>query len=726
MKIARLLFFVIIFNTSNNLLAQVAINTDGSAADESSVLDVQSTERGLLIPRMTQTQRENISDPATGLLVYQTDGTKGFYYNMGTPVTPDWIGLSSTLITQIADADDDTKVQVESSPDADSIHFEVNGTRAMTITPNGHVGIGTSAPVHKLSIEGGNLLVDAYQTQGTGISFRNGQSLYNMGIISYDHGGGGVTPDGLTISAFDGLSFSTGSNSRNVRMIIDAAGNIGIGTTTPEGMLEVGNASGGSIVISNTNYKLSGSNRTLPLKFNSGGPGAERTHPVAQVVGIDTYAGGVYLGELAFYTLYGSSQERMRITSLGKIGINTVTPSNLLIVNGDADFTGDVGIGTSDPDASAILELNSTTQGFLLPRMTTTERDAIGSPVNGLVIYNTTSGCMNFYLDGAWEEFCESSNSPNAGYTIGTGGSCVSTTVNGIFNIGAALDATNTVTLDASVIKTGYWAINTDTINGYSFSGTGIFGSTGTIQVTLYASGTPITAQTDNFTTVAENNSGTCTFSVTIGTCGGSILYSGENYNIVQIGTQCWMAENLNVGTMIPGGTDQGNNGSIEKYCYNNSSDSCDKYGGLYQWNEMMQYVTTEGVMGICPPNWHLPTEAEWKTLEGYTDTQYGIGDPVWNALYFRGYDVGKRLKSTTGWVINTGTDAVGFSALPAGSYHYLLYNFQKLGESTTFWTSTQEDSFNAWVRIFGHDSNQSYRNNYTKEYGYSVRCLRD
>ncbi len=92
------------------LSAQVAINTNGNPADESSALDIQSTGHGLLIPRMTPVQRENISDPATGLFVYQTDGTGGFYYNMGTPATPNWIGLSSTLITQIADAKGDKKV----------------------------------------------------------------------------------------------------------------------------------------------------------------------------------------------------------------------------------------------------------------------------------------------------------------------------------------------------------------------------------------------------------------------------------------------------------------------------------------------------------------------------------------------------------------------------------------------------------------------------------------
>ena len=82
------------------------------------------------------------------------------------------------------------------------------------------------------------------------------------------------------------------------------------------------------------------------------------------------------------------------------------------------------------------------------------------------------------------------------------------------------------------------------------------------------------------------------TFTTTF-TCGDVILYGGETYPTVQIGTQCWFQKNLNIGTMINGNANQTNNGIIEKYCYNNLAASCITYGGLYQWNEAMQYVTT-------------------------------------------------------------------------------------------------------------------------------------
>ena len=84
MKKAILLSILLLTISFNNTYAQVGINTDGSNPDNSAMLDVKSTDKGILIPRMTQTQRNAISSPATGLMIYQTDGTTGFYFYDGT------------------------------------------------------------------------------------------------------------------------------------------------------------------------------------------------------------------------------------------------------------------------------------------------------------------------------------------------------------------------------------------------------------------------------------------------------------------------------------------------------------------------------------------------------------------------------------------------------------------------------------------------------------------
>lgn len=207
-----------------------------------------------------------------------------------------------------------------------------------------------------------------------------------------------------------------------------------------------------------------------------------------------------------------------------------------------------------------------------------------------------------------------------------------------------------------------------------------------------------------------------------------TVTYEGQVYNTIQILNQCWLKENLNIGTRINSIQNQTNNSTIEKYCYNNMPDSCNKYGGLYQWDEMMQYTTTQGVQGICPPDWHLPTDEEWKVLEGTVDSLYRIGDPEWDINnVWRGYDSGTNLKTTSSWYGNgNGTDLFGFSGLPGG-YRDYYGAFDAIGGDGLWWTSTEGNGTNAWGRYVGLDHTEVFRGNfYGKEYGFSVRCLRD
>lgn len=206
-----------------------------------------------------------------------------------------------------------------------------------------------------------------------------------------------------------------------------------------------------------------------------------------------------------------------------------------------------------------------------------------------------------------------------------------------------------------------------------------------------------------------------------------TVEYEGQVYNTIQILSQCWLKENLNAGLMIPGNQDQSNNAILEKHCINDELDSCTKYGGLYMWNEMMQYTLQQGVRGICPPDWHLPTDEELKMLEGAVDSQYGIGDPEWDIFDdWRGYDAGTNLRSTIGWKFGeNGTDLFGFSGLPGG-FRYTYGLFYNNGTHGYWWTSTELNYGNAWNRNATYYYQKVGRSSDLKGIGYSVRCLRN
>jgi uncharacterized protein (TIGR02145 family) len=205
-----------------------------------------------------------------------------------------------------------------------------------------------------------------------------------------------------------------------------------------------------------------------------------------------------------------------------------------------------------------------------------------------------------------------------------------------------------------------------------------------------------------------------------------TVDYEGQVYNTIQIFSQCWLKENLNVGEMINGTIGQSNNGTMEKYCYNNEPDSCKKYGGMYQWNEMMQYTTQQGAQGICPPGWHLPTDEEWQVLQGAVDSEFGIGDVAWHFDGFSGFDAGTNLKTTSGWIENgNGTNLFGFSGLPGGNRTF-KGDFGGVGEISNLWTSTQGPEDSGWYRYIVDYLQQVGRHNAEKENGKNVRCLQD
>ncbi len=192
----------------------------------------------------------------------------------------------------------------------------------------------------------------------------------------------------------------------------------------------------------------------------------------------------------------------------------------------------------------------------------------------------------------------------------------------------------------------------------------------------------------------------------------------GQVYKTILIGNVCWMAENLNVGVMINGAQNQTDNDTIEKYCYNDQEANCDVYGGLYQWNELMQYSTEEQTQGICPPGWHLPSDKDWKNMEMELGMSVLEADRE-NA--WRGHGIGNAIKPG---------GYTGFNALYAGqrtSAGSFAYVENSQVSFAYFYTSSQaENNAFAWRRCLRPENSGIGRfDTFLKSNGFSVRCIK-
>jgi len=172
----------------------------------------------------------------------------------------------------------------------------------------------------------------------------------------------------------------------------------------------------------------------------------------------------------------------------------------------------------------------------------------------------------------------------------------------------------------------------------------------------------------------------------------------GQSYRTVVIGTQTWMAQNLNFRNMT-GGVD-----TVGR-CHNNSADTCAKYGRLYSWYDVMQGATSSnlspsGVEGLCPTGWHVPSDLEWAILTSAAGTISLAG------------------RNLSG----LGADKYGYRALMGGGYTDVTI---KTGISGQWWSATESSSTGAWIRDIPSNP-YMYRDAFPKGSSFSARCLKD
>jgi trimeric autotransporter adhesin len=433
-------------------------------------------------------------------------------------------------------------------------------------------------------------------------------------------------------------------------------------------------------------------------------------------------------------------------------------------------LTAQVSITTdgSSPDPSSMLDVKSSNKGMLVPRVALTSINnpsPITSPAVGLLVYNTAttgtppdnvtqgfhywngtrwmpvampqgtvSGDMLYWNGTQWVlvpsgepmqilKLCDG---------IPTWGPCTP-----LLTTTAPFGITQTAATSGGIISNDggdlvttrgvCWNNSGNPTTGDSFtedgSGTGAFAS----EISGLSSGV-----TYYLRAYATNSAGTGYGNEISFNAGGidgqacpgtpAFIYGGQTYNTVKIGSQCWMKENLNYGTMINGSQPQADNQVIEKYCYGNDQVNCPIWGGLYQWNEMMNYSTQQGSQGVCSSGWHIPADAEYCTLATYLDATADCQTMDWT-----GTNAGGKMKETGTahwWDPNGGaTNSSGFSGISGGYSDGGTFGFiMSVGH---WWTSSTDGSTHPlWMLRYNDALIGRYK--HASTLGFSVRCVKD
>jgi hypothetical protein len=383
------------------------------------------------------------------------------------------------------------------------------------------------------------------------------------------------------------------------------------------------------------------------------------------------------------------------------------------------------GIGTPSPDPSAVLELKSTSRGFLPPRLTTTQRNAIVSPATSLVIYNATKNCLEWYNGTGWYNGCGNQES-SGGTAVVSGYSCATASV-GTMTAGTAVSGV-TQTITATVTTVGTYSISA-IANGVTFAGSGTFAGTGSQDIVLTATGTPIAAETSDFVLSTTPN---CTFSrgTVAAIVGINAICDGTAptavVSITSTTGKIWMDRNLGASRAGTSATDyQG-------------------YGCMYQWGR--------GNDGHASMNWTSSTTGA--AING-TTTTLAASDSPGNALFIYNdsdpYDwrsiqndalwqgvaginnpcpVGYRIPTNIEFIAEVTAYGITNAATAYTAPHKFVDagmgmgpQTQGTGDGGVYWTSSVSSS-EVLAYLFGSNLVQS--SGFSRMWGFSVRCIKD
>ena len=388
----------------------------------------------------------------------------------------------------------------------------------------------------------------------------------------------------------------------------------------------------------------------------------------------------------------------------------------------------EVGIGTVNPNTSAKLDVESTTQGFLPPRMTTVQRDAIASPATGLVIFNTTTNCLNFFIGSGWNETCGTLNTTGTISALNCVGASPPVLYNGYTASGVSITFPYTggnggIYSTQAVSSTGVLGLIANLSGGFLAVGAG--------NLVYTISGTPTTSGTATFAITVGGQS--CSFTVSVAAAtpqypAGTVHCAGATavIDVTNPATgRIWMDRNLGASQVATNSIDVNSYGDLYQWGRRADGHQCrtsptdvilsgidqPAHGnfivnnlGSYDWRSPQNVNLWQGVNGInnpCPSGYRIPTETELSAERSSWSNGSGasaFASPLkWASAGYR--------NSSGGYITNSLVHITG---------SVTLYG--------RYWSSTISGSGpNSRIIYFAGSNYDEKRNS-----GCSVRCIKD
>lgn len=765
--------------------AQVKIGSNPTLVDPSAILELESTEQGLLIPRMSISERLLISSPANGLLIFNTSNNSFEVYKTSCNC---WVSISDG-------GNFPANNLTNTAPTASNLNY------SGAFIVNNQITINYIYNDLQQDVEG--LTTIKWQVSST-INGSDVTDIVGANSVNYipvtDNAGKfirAVVVPRASSGVLNGVPYYGSFNLVEVATIPKAS-NISINQSPVQGNVLTanytfsggsGNENTNSLTGTTFNWQIASNNLGLYIQnapLNGQTSYSNTYTPLSNVLGNyirvgvkakdDIGAQGVnfiyspWIGPILTASEQAPIASSLSYSPLPAVG-NTLTGS---YVYSDAN---------DDPEGSSIFQWYRANDAsgsgeVAISGATNLTYTCVNTDANLYIGFGVTPKALSGTLDGVTtKHYNVSPTLPLADFAF-TSSELIYLP---FFNQGRLMTSQNNINVEVNVTSVGGATFSTTTVNGYSFYKSITFTTTGIQWVTLNATGTlgtysssgdSFTISGVGFTTVSKNciikntltgnqltafTNGTANFNTnticqnslisanhTGSTCTGNVVIGSNTYGLVLINGQCWMNTNLNEAPTAPIAdaintgsnvwstsqvTDQGYWGY-----YNNTTTSgangwrttpiAPGDGLLYQWSAAMNNQTYERAQGVCPVGFHIPSDCEFMYLK------HGLGMTILEQQQFESMrtsgNVGQKISNISG-TMSGATNSSGFSMRFTGRRQSTASFFGYATNAGDLWTSSTSTIDASFAQRRTVNSNTGVdRRRITKGDAFSIRCIKD